>query len=182
VIKSENRCRENKPEKNGKSGKVIATFVDEGEIPHAGYPTRSGLQQPNLSPFSEPTPTMTTFPVEVLERVINQFYVTQNRSPAALGPLSLSFRTANELARKLKFKTATISTYFDLIIYQEMVENAPHLFMHTKTLRVVRLTPGYGGRSVDPHFLKGWVKSFVSNAFPNPYHLRRSWQGPSPFY
>jgi hypothetical protein len=79
---------------------------------------------------------MTLFPVELLEKVIKLLYVSEHRSPAALGPVSLSSRCANKLAQKLQFQTASISTYRNLVIYQEILDGAPHLFQCIKTLRV----------------------------------------------
>jgi hypothetical protein len=125
---------------------------------------------------------MTLFPVELLEKVIKLLYVSEHRSPAALGPVSLSSRCANKLAQKLQFQTASISTYRDLVIYQEILDGAPHLFQCIKTLRVSRAVEEENDDPVVPHFLSSCVGSFVLNEFAHPYYLYRAESYPPPFY
>jgi len=95
---------------------------------------------------------MTNLPTELLTRIVRLLFVSESRSPAALNSVSLSFRSANEIARSIKFRTITVSTYFDTMARREMAENAPQLFLYTKTLRVVRLQPEEGMNFVDSHF------------------------------
>jgi hypothetical protein len=125
---------------------------------------------------------MVEFPVELFAKAIYLLFVSENRSPKALGPVSLCSRRANKIARPLQFQMATISTCFDIMAYQTMAENAPHLFLHVKTLRAVRLMPEWGDNSMDYPFRKSCVDLSVSKEFSNLYDLRSSVEDPPPLY
>lgn len=78
-------------------------------------------------------------PIEILCKIIRLLYASEEQSPAALNPISLSFRAANHVAREVQFKTVTITTYLDISVYQRLAKNADHLLKNTKTLRLVRM-------------------------------------------
>lgn len=169
-------------EKNDKTQEYKSWEIRFPTITTTGIlPPTATDQPPPYAPHrtSEVSSFPMRLPVEIFERVVRLLYL--GGTPATLNSVSLCSKPTNLIARKLQFQIVTISTYYDLRVWREIVSDAKHLAQWTTTLRVVRVVDQVRTR-LDNRFTESCVWSSTSIKYTDLNHPCRYWSNPPTLY